>query len=202
MAKALGKSTSLTLFSIASNRLGPPAGLALGNALRKHPSLKTLNVANNRLGPRLMYTNEFTRKSTPSSGPQLCRGLRYNTVLTSLDVSDNSLGRDAAKSLDNAFRKNAESALRVLGFAGNDLRQEGGRYLAHCLKTRVQLTALDASRNRLGVAAGVAFAGRDQEELGALPFEFGEERPGDEGRQEYRGRRAGQPRPRVAGPVG
>ena len=106
-----------------------------------------------------MYTNEFTRKSTPSSGPQLCRGLRYNTVLTSLDVSDNSLGRDAAKSLDNAFRKNPESALRVLGFAGNDLRQEGGRYLAHCLKTRVQLTALDASRNRLGVAAGVAFAG-------------------------------------------
>jgi Ran GTPase-activating protein (RanGAP) involved in mRNA processing and transport len=159
LARALGKSSSLTMFSIASNRLGPPAGIALGNALKKHPSLKTLNLANNRLGPRLIYTNEFTAKKTASSGPQLCRGLRMNTVLTALDVSENNLGPKAAKALDGAFRKNADCALKVLGFAGNDLRTEGGKHLAHALKTRVQLTALDASRNRLGPAAGVAFAG-------------------------------------------
>ena len=64
----------------------------MGNALRKHPSLKTLNVANNRLGPRLMYRNEFTKKARRRPGRNYA-GLRYNTVLTSLDVSDNSLGR-------------------------------------------------------------------------------------------------------------
>ena len=57
-----------------------------------------------------MYTNEFTKNEHASSGPQLCRGLRYITVLTSVDVSDNSLGRDAAKSLDNAPEE-PESAL-------------------------------------------------------------------------------------------
>ena len=80
-------------------------------------------------------------------------------MLTSLDVSDNSLGRDAAKSLDNAFRKNPEECLTSPGFRGQRFKA-GGREISGPLpEDRVQLTALDASRNRFGVAAGVAFAG-------------------------------------------
>ena len=90
-----------------------------------------------------MYTNEFTRKSTPSSGR--CARLEYNTVLTSLDVSDNSLGRDAAKA--DAELEEPESALRVL-LRGQRFKQEGGKYLAHCLKTRVQLKA--STRRAIG----------------------------------------------------
>lgn len=159
LAKAIRASPSLTLVSLAQNRLGPGAGAAFGQALRKNVVLETLNLADNRLGPRLSYANEFRECSIPTSGPALCRGLRQNVSLTSLDVSNNNLGETAAEELDRAFRKNPRCALKFLGFASNDLRFEGGKHLAHALRSRVALTALDASTNRFGAGVGVAFAG-------------------------------------------
>ena len=126
-----------------------------------HPfpaQVKTLNLADNKLGPCLSYSNKFTRDHVLSSGPKLCHALRVNATLTSLDLSNNRLGADAAQALDMSFRRNPASALKVLCFAGNNLRADGGKHLAHALKSRVALTHLDASRNRFGTGVGVAFA--------------------------------------------
>ncbi|KAH8098725.1 hypothetical protein JL720_1688 [Aureococcus anophagefferens] len=158
LAKALKKNESLTLVSLAQNRLGPNAGDALGSMMRRNITIRTLNLADNQLGPCLSYSNEYTRDFLPSSGPKICHALRVNGTITALDVSNNRLGADAAQALDQSFRRNPQSALRTLGFAGNELRADGGKHLAHALRSRVQLTHLDASRNRFGAGVGVAFA--------------------------------------------
>ncbi|KAH8044914.1 hypothetical protein JL722_14483 [Aureococcus anophagefferens] len=157
LAKALKKNESLTLVSLAQNRLGPNAGDALGSMMRRNITIRTLNLADNQLGPCLSYSNEYTRDFLPSSGPKICHALRVNGTITALDVSNNRLGADAAQALDQSFG-GTRSRRRTLGFAGNELRADGGKHLAHALRSRVQLTHLDASRNRFGAGVGVATA--------------------------------------------
>jgi Ran GTPase-activating protein (RanGAP) involved in mRNA processing and transport len=156
---ALRVNDALTTLSLAHNRFGPATGAALGAALRRNGTLKTLNVAHNMLGPRLRWQNKHQRIFIESSATLLFMALAKNSALTALDVSDNALGAEAAKGLDFALRKNPQSALRTVNLAGNELRDAGGRALAHVLKQdKCNLTSLDCSRNRMGAVVGVALA--------------------------------------------
>ena len=163
IADAMLENKSLTMVTLAHNRLGNESGEALAAMLRDKGThnmrLKTLNLSLNRMGPRLSWRNNFDKITVPSAGPSLCEALRYNTSLTNVNLSDNGLGPETAVALAKALRFNGNSRLLALGMAGNNLGPTGGKSLAHTLKSKVNLTRVDAARNCFGAAVGVALAG-------------------------------------------
>ena len=106
----------------------------------------------------------------------LCLALRVNTSLTSLDLSENSIGDKGASSLSEALRVNTSltslnlvctsigvegisslsEALRVntsltsLNLRYNSIGDEGASSLSEALRVNTSLTSLNLSRNSIG----------------------------------------------------
>ena len=84
----------------------------------------------------------------PSKVSTLCLALRVNTSLTSLDLSENSIGDEGASSLSEALRVN--TSLTSLDLSENSIGDEGASSLSEALRVNTSLTSLDLSENSIG----------------------------------------------------
>ena len=74
--------------------------------------------------------------------------LRANTSLTSLGLSENSIGAEGANSLSEALRVN--TSLTSLNLFQNSIGAYGANSLSEALKVNISLTLLDLSCNSIG----------------------------------------------------
>ena len=97
----------------------------------------------------LNFSPWFFPLASKQSLSTLCLALRVNTSLTSLDLSNNSIGDEGASSLSDALRVN--TSLTSLNLPGNSIGDEGASSLSEALRVNTSLTSLDLSNNSIGV---------------------------------------------------
>jgi hypothetical protein len=86
----------------------------------------------------------------------LTRGLKENTSLLQLDLSDNRIEADGAELLAQALSIN--KTLQELNLSDNTIGDKGAKSLAEALTINTTLKALDLTNNRIGYAGANALA--------------------------------------------
>ena len=112
------------------------------------PSLSTLYLA---LRVNTSLTSlDLSENSIGDGGgaSSLTEALRVNTSLTSLHLSCNSIGDEGASSLSKALRVN--TSLTSLDLSQNSIGDEGASSLSKALRVNTSLTSLDLSQNSIG----------------------------------------------------
>ncbi len=119
------------------------------NGLTFNGSLDNLDVSKNVLANRdgSLY-DEFN---------QLCDVLQHNNVLTSLNLSECSLGDRGAEALAKSLQLN--NAVVYLNVSKNDITVLGGVAIGHLIQYNKTLKALDLSRNHIGHLGSKTLAG-------------------------------------------
>ena len=134
----------------------------LVNSLKINKTLKELDLSNNEIGTngfkhssilKELFTNLFTVSSSLTSlnlsknhighdiiFPQITNALTSNTVLKSLDLSENFLYVDDNKNISNALMKN--TTLTRLILLNNPINVEILQYLSNIFDTNTTLTDL------------------------------------------------------------
>ncbi|KAG0005602.1 hypothetical protein BGZ79_003513 [Entomortierella chlamydospora] len=86
----------------------------------------------------------------------LSQSLKTNTVLTTLNLRNNSIGNEGALALLEALKVNA--TLTTLNSWGNSIGKEGALALSEALKTNTTLTTLDLEANSVGDEGALALS--------------------------------------------
>ena len=97
---------------------------------------------------KLGFSPYFFAPASKRSLSMLCLALRVNTSLTTLDLSENSIGDKGASSLSEALRVN--TSLTSLHLSENSIGDEGASSLSEALTVNTSLTSLHLSENSIG----------------------------------------------------
>ena len=97
---------------------------------------------------KLGFSPYFFAFASKQSLSTLCLALRVNTSLTSLVLSENSIGDKGASSLSEALRVN--TSLTSLNLVCTSIGVEGISSLSEALRVNTCLTSLDLSKNSIG----------------------------------------------------
>lgn len=196
--------TQMESLNLSCNDIGPSGGEALFRAVAGNNTVRTLELGSssginrNHIGPRCGPALQMLLKSNSclqllglsgnglGAGPMthLHDGLRLNTSLRTLDVSNNNIGNDGCAVLVEAFEScglsyvnlarnkigNAGAAvlaaalqgdllLQRLNLSDNSVTGRGAVLLADALLVNTTLEAMDLGQNALGKAGGVAIGG-------------------------------------------
>eukprot|EP00802_Teleaulax_amphioxeia_P004993 Tamp_04997.p1 GENE.Tamp_04997~~Tamp_04997.p1 ORF type:complete len:546 (-),score=117.47 Tamp_04997:1014-2651(-) len=128
MAEALMGNATVTWLDISGCNVGPKGVSALAPWIGKSPVLQTLWAASNPLlGDR--------------GCTELAAGLKTNTILAKLDLSNCSVGAQGCTAVVKALQSNP--SLRELRLALNNYGDEGATAVAHVLKDMRNLQELD-----------------------------------------------------------
>jgi Ran GTPase-activating protein (RanGAP) involved in mRNA processing and transport len=132
---AVNRNRSLKRLIINNTYLDEPSCLQLAHGVSTCPSITVLDLHNNRMGPKggLIIVS------------------RLDTLgkrLTFLDVSDNGIGPIASIPIGRALIE-TECTLKTMYVQGNDIMDEGGRYIVKGMKENASLTDVNLSNNRL-----------------------------------------------------
>lgn len=148
----LNNTSTVHFLNLDGNTLGVNAAEAIGEALKKHPEFR-----------KALWKNLFTRRlktEIPLALKHLGAGLiSARAQLTVLDLSDNALGPNGMKGLEEFLRSPVCYTLQELYLNNCGLGPEGGRMLSEALLdlhenakkagTPLQLRIFVAGRNRL-----------------------------------------------------
>lgn len=148
----LNNTSTVHFLNLDGNTLGVNAAEAIGEALKKHPEFR-----------KALWKNLFTRRlktEIPLALKHLGAGLiSARAQLTVLDLSDNALGPNGMKGLEEFLRSPVCHTLQELYLNNCGLGPEGGRMLSEALLdlhenakkagTPLQLRIFVAGRNRL-----------------------------------------------------
>ncbi|XP_051858797.1 ran GTPase-activating protein [Drosophila nasuta] len=148
----LNSKTPVHFLNLDGNTLGVEAAEAIGEALKRHPEFR-----------KALWKNLFTRRlksEIPLALQHLGAGLiAAGAKLTVLDLSDNALGPNGMRGLEEFLRSPVLYSLQELYLNNCGLGPEGGRMLATALidlyenakaaGSPLQLRIFVAGRNRL-----------------------------------------------------
>lgn len=149
---ALNKQTTVHYLNLDGNTLGVEAAEAIGEALKKHPEFR-----------KALWKNLFTRRlktEIPLALNHLGAGLiAAGAKLTVLDLSDNALGPNGMRGLEEFLRSPVCYSLQELHLFNCGLGPEGGTMLSKALidlhdnaqkaGSPLQLRVFIGGRNRL-----------------------------------------------------
>lgn len=152
------KNRYLTYLDVSDNQMGerkfwkptgeivhvPSAGPALGDALRYNKTLSVLKVKGNLFGA--------------DTGHAFASGVARHRSLTWLDLSGNLILPEGGKALALHLNSAKRSTLTRLDVSDNHLGKKAAKLFSATLKRNRTLRHLDISRNELGTHAGIAFA--------------------------------------------
>ncbi|KAI8042942.1 ran GTPase-activating protein [Drosophila gunungcola] len=158
---ALNKQTTVHYLNLDGNTLGVEAAKAIGEALKRHPEFR-----------KALWKNLFTRR-LKSEIPEALKhlGAALNVAgakLTVLDLSDNALGPNGMRGLEEFLRSPACYSLQELLLYNCGLGPEGGSMLSKALidlhanakkaGSPLQLRVFVGGRNRLENAGAKSLA--------------------------------------------
>ncbi|XP_068738348.1 protein NLRC3-like isoform X2 [Montipora capricornis] len=89
-------------------------------------------------------------------GTSLSQALAVNTSLTTLDLSDSSIGADGVTSISQALAVN--TSLTTLDMSHNSIGAEGATSLSQALAVNTSLTTLNLSANFIGAKAATSLS--------------------------------------------
>lgn len=158
LSKMVMKNRFMTYLDLSDNQMGerkfwkptgeivhvPSAGPALGDALRYNKTLTTLKVKGNLFGA--------------DTGHSFAKGVARHRSLTWLDLSNNLIMPHGGKALAVHLNSTKLSTLTRLDVSDNHLGKKAAKLFSATLKRNKTLRHLDLSRNELGTHAGIAFA--------------------------------------------
>eukprot|EP00903_Cladosiphon_okamuranus_P010991 g10380.t1 len=158
LAGMVMKNRYLTYLDVSDNQMGerrfwkptgeivhvPSAGPALGDALRYNRTLSVLKVKGNLFGA--------------DTGHAFASGVARHRSLTWLDLSANLILPEGGKALALHLNSDKRSTLTRLDVSNNHLGKKAAKLFSATLKRNRTLRHLDLSRNELGTGAGIAFA--------------------------------------------
>jgi len=157
----LNTKSPVHFLNLDGNTLGVDAAKAIGDALKRHPEFR-----------KALWKNLFTRRlksEIPLALKHLGAGLiAAGAKLTVLDLSDNALGPNGMKGLEEFLRSPVLYSLQELYLNNCGLGPEGGRMLSEALLdlhqnakvagSPLQLRIFVAGRNRLENVGAKAIA--------------------------------------------
>jgi hypothetical protein len=82
--------------------------------------------------------------------------LQFMAVVTTLSLSDNNIGDEGAKAIEEALKVNA--VVTELKLGGNEIGDEGAKAIAEALKVNAVLTTLSLMENRIGDEGAIVIA--------------------------------------------
>lgn len=158
LAGMVMKNRCLAYLDVSDNQMGerkfwkptgeivhvPSAGPALGDALRYNKTLSVLKVKGNLFGA--------------DTGHAFASGVARHRSLTWLDLSGNLILPEGGKALALHLNSAKRSTLTRLDISDNHLGKKAAKMFSATLKRNRTLRHLDLSRNELGTNAGIAFA--------------------------------------------
>ncbi|XP_043642563.1 ran GTPase-activating protein [Drosophila teissieri] len=158
---ALNKQTTVHYLNLDGNTLGVEAAKAIGEGLKRHPEFR-----------KALWKNLFTRRlknEIPEALKHLGAALNVaGAKLTVLDLSDNALGPNGMRGLEEFLRSPVCYSLQELLLYNCGLGPEGGRMLSKALIDLhanankagfpLQLRVFIGSRNRLENTGATALA--------------------------------------------
>ncbi|EDW90416.1 ran GTPase-activating protein [Drosophila yakuba] len=158
---ALNKQTTVHYLNLDGNTLGVEAAKAIGEGLKRHPEFR-----------KALWKNLFTRRlknEIPEALKHLGAALNVaGAKLTVLDLSDNALGPNGMRGLEEFLRSPVCYSLQELLLYNCGLGPEGGRMLSKALIDLhanankagfpLQLRVFIGSRNRLENTGAMALA--------------------------------------------
>ncbi|XP_017050524.2 ran GTPase-activating protein [Drosophila ficusphila] len=158
---ALNKQTTVHYLNLDGNTLGVEAAQAIGEALKRHPEFR-----------KALWKNLFTRRlksEIPEALKHLGAGLiAAGAKLTVLDLSDNALGPNGMRGLEEFLRSPVCYSLQELLLYNCGLGPEGGSMLSKALidlhanakkaGSPLQLRVFIGGRNRLENSGAKAIA--------------------------------------------
>lgn len=158
LAGMVTKNRSLTYLDVSDNQMGEKkfwkptgeivhvlsAGSALGDALRYNKTISVLKAKGNLFGA--------------DTGHAFAGGVARHRSLTWLDLSGNLILPEGGKALALHLNSAKRSTLTRLDVSDNHLGKKAAKLFSATLKRNRALRHLDLSRNELGTDAGIAFA--------------------------------------------
>lgn len=158
LAGMVMKNRHLTYLDVSDNQMGerkfwkptgeimhvPSAGPALGDAVRYNKTLSVLKVKGNLFGA--------------DTGHAFASGVARHRSLTWLDLSGNLILPEGGKALALHLNSVKRGTLTRLDVSDNHLGKKAAKLFSATLKRNRTLLHLDLSRNELGTDAGIAFA--------------------------------------------
>ncbi|XP_037708112.1 ran GTPase-activating protein isoform X1 [Drosophila subpulchrella] len=158
---ALNKQTTVHYLNLDGNTLGVEAAQAIGEGLKRHPEFR-----------KALWKNLFTRRlksEIPDALKHLGAALNVaGAKLTVLDLSDNALGPNGMRGLEEFLRSPVCYSLQELLLYNCGLGPEGGSMLSKALidlhanakkaGTPLQLRIFVGARNRLENAGAISLA--------------------------------------------
>ncbi|XP_039483002.1 ran GTPase-activating protein [Drosophila santomea] len=158
---ALNKQTTVHYLNLDGNTLGVEAAKAIGEGLKRHPEFR-----------KALWKNLFTRRlknEIPEALKHLGAALNVaGAKMTVLDLSDNALGPNGMRGLEEFLRSPVCYSLQELLLYNCGLGPEGGRMLSKALIDLhanankagfpLQLRVFIGSRNRLENTGAMALA--------------------------------------------
>ncbi|XP_068756025.1 protein NLRC3-like [Montipora capricornis] len=148
-----------SLVNVRGRRSPDAAKLYLKMALDTIGECKTCSI---NLYTKLAYTFgeilDLTeiRVESRTSIPAFSQALAVNTSLTTLVLSENSIGDEGAASLSQALAVN--TSLTTLDLSYNSIGDEGAASLSQALAVNTSLTTLDLSDNSIGNAGATSLS--------------------------------------------
>jgi len=136
LASAVEENFQLHTLNISECQINEEGAVSLGWMLHENQSLQTINFAWNNLG------SERAAKA-------IADGLRYNTTLTSVDLSHTGLRDNAGQFIADILEEN--DVILHLNLGGNALGEVACSVMAAALSKNSTLQTLDMSANPLGM---------------------------------------------------
>ena len=132
---SLAKNTRLKRLQITDILLDEPSCLQLAHGISSCPSITVVDFHNTRMGPKggLMIVNRLDE---------------LGNRLTFMDLSGNGIGPVSCIPIGVALERD-DCAIRTLHLSGNDMMDEGGKYVIKGMKANASLTDVDLSDNNL-----------------------------------------------------
>ncbi|KAI8596822.1 hypothetical protein EDD21DRAFT_236094, partial [Dissophora ornata] len=150
--------------SIASNMFSTFTRYEILVRIIEHTNMKMIHIVLSKdfvklssLQPkRSSHLHKLSFEMTPraSDFQVLVKSLKTNYPLTTLNLENNSIGKEGALALSEALKTN--TTLMTLTLGNNSIEREGALALSEALKTNTTLTTLDLKYNSIGNEGALA----------------------------------------------
>lgn len=131
--RAWQRNDTISILSLSSNNLDPPAIIAFAAVLAKDTTIKQLNLYNNNVGDAAI---------------ELADALETNSTLQELILINTQITARGMRALSDVLQRNCTS-ITSLYLGDNHLRFYGGKQLGLVLKTNITLIHLSLQRTAL-----------------------------------------------------
>jgi hypothetical protein len=172
----------VTELDLSNRRLHAPAGVLVAYIIAATSVLENCNLLENRFdvesttmlakigAEKGIMLSGMTRDQTvakftprnlhrplrPADAILIASDLKFMAVVTTLDLSSNSIGPEGAQAIAEVLKAN--TVLAVLWLTDNSIGEDGARAIAEALKVNTAVTTLRLMSNDIGVEGAIAIA--------------------------------------------